>query len=410
MPNELGDRPLARAPDLCRNLAVLGFPGNRGRIHSSSGCICTTKKSRLFVAAILQPGTAACICLAGNEELLEAALPAKCIGFLEHFENRLWAQFQRPVTVRVKLGDDQAKVAACLWNRQSFAHGTNQLAAAYLMSGVTGQLVFRCIAFAEVMRERRESHFEIIGKRLSLVEHHHRMQPCVDFRVPALGLRNAKQGIDLREQDTKGATVSQNLEKYAGVVPGKGAFGFLPDAIGYECIDFTVSNHAPHQAHGLASDPETKVMKASGETRYAQDSYRVFGKCVRHMSKDPVLDIPNAPIRVDKIVVGIPGDRVDGEIPALEVLLYRYLGRAVDVEAVIAGGRLALGTGERVFLLRLRVEEYGEVPANSLVALCFEFCRMRAHDTPVPFAMRDAKQFVANCATYEIDLHRVIVP
>jgi len=77
---------------------------------------------------------------------------------------------------------------------------------------------------------------------------------------------------------------------------------------------------------------------------------------------------------------------------------------------MVARRRLSLGTGQRVFLFGLGVQEHREVLADALIPLRFKVGRLRAHDAPVPFAMRDAEQFVANCATYEIDLHRVIVP
>jgi hypothetical protein len=77
---------------------------------------------------------------------------------------------------------------------------------------------------------------------------------------------------------------------------------------------------------------------------------------------------------------------------------------------VIAGRGLTFFARERVFLFCVRVQEHREVLADAPVSLRFEFLGTRAYDAPVPLPVRDAELCVTDCATYEIDLHRVIVP
>ena len=57
-----------------------------------------------------------------------------------------------------------------------------------------------------------------------------------------------------------------------------------------------------------------------------------------------------------------------GEIAPRQVLLQRDVGLGVEGEAVIAPCRLALGARQRVFLARLRMQEYREVLAHGQVA------------------------------------------
>ena len=79
-------------------------------------------------------------------------------------------------------------------------------------------------------------------------------------------------------------------------------------------------------------------------------------------------------------------------------------------EAVIARSRLAFRAGEGVLLVRFRMQEYREILADTTIPERLEFFRHGAHDTPVPLPWRDAELRVADRATYEINLHRVIVP
>jgi hypothetical protein len=56
------------------------------------------------------------------------------------------------------------------------------------------------------------------------------------------------------------------------------------------------------------------------------------------------------------------------------------------------------------------MQKYREILADATISLGLQLLRCRAHDTPVPFLVRDAQLRVAYRASYEIDLHRVIVP
>ena len=58
-------------------------------------------------------------------------------------------------------------------------------------------------------------------------------------------------------------------------------------------------------------------------------------------------------------------------------------GVGVEGEAFVAGRGLALGARQRIFLVRLRVQENREVLADRLVAQRHHFLRRGADDDPV---------------------------
>ena len=79
-------------------------------------------------------------------------------------------------------------------------------------------------------------------------------------------------------------------------------------------------------------------------------------------------------------------------------------------KAVVARAGFSFRAGERIFLVAHRMQEYREILADATIALSLQLLRRRAHDAPVPLLVRDAKLRVAYGASYEIDLHHVIVP
>jgi hypothetical protein len=67
--------------------------------------------------------------------------------------------------------------------------------------------------------------------------------------------------------------------------------------------------------------------------------------------------------------------------------------------------RLALGTRQRVFRLRFRVQENREILADLPEALRQHFSRRRADDHVVAILHGPAEQFIAHSATDGEDLH-----
>ena len=109
--------------------------------------------------------------------------------------------------------------------------------------------------------------------------------------------------------------------------------------------------------------------------------------------------------RVDDAALLVARDRVDREVAAREVLLERHVGRGVELEAVIAARGLALGARERVLLVRLRMQEHREIPADGLVAELDHLLGRRADDDVVAVLHRQAEQLVAHRAADGVDLH-----
>ena len=71
----------------------------------------------------------------------------------------------------------------------------------------------------------------------------------------------------------------------------------------------------------------------------------------------------------------------------------------MENKAVVAGSGLALGPGKRVFLPRLRVQEYGEVLANGGVSSKNKVLWRRAHDDPVFVCVLASHECVPDSAT-----------
>jgi hypothetical protein len=105
------------------------------------------------------------------------------------------------------------------------------------------------------------------------------------------------------------------------------------------------------------------------------------------------------------MVALVPGDGVDGEVAAPQVVLQRDVGRGVDGEALIAAAALALGAGERVFLVRLGMQEHREVLADRLEALLDHLLRGGADHHPVAILDLQAEQLVADGAADDVLLH-----
>src|SRR5690606_14910199 len=76
-------------------------------------------------------------------------------------------------------------------------------------------------------------------------------------------------------------------------------------------------------------------------------------------------------------------------------------------EAAMAASGLALGARQRVLLLRLRMQEHGEIAADRAEAAVAHRLRRLPDHHPVAVAAGDAEQGVAYRAADEVDLDAV---
>ena len=228
--------------------------------------------------------------------------------------------------------------------------------------------------------------------------------------MPLFRLRNTEQRIDFGIQNAQGAAPAKSLEEDTRIRAGKGQLGFFPDPVRNQRIDFAVVHHAAHQLHRFVGHRESEGRKSRCEPRHAQDSDGIFDECVADVPQQFVFDVGKPTPRVDYVAVLVLRDSVDRQVTAAEVFFNRYFGRAVKFKPMVAGACLALGSGERILFARFGVEEHGKIFADTPVSQGFQLRRCGAHDTPVPLLVGNAELRVSYGATYEIDLHRVIVP
>ena len=125
------------------------------------------------------------------------------------------------------------------------------------------------------------------------------------------------------------------------------------------------------------------------------------------------LEVAPAAVRIDELPVVADGHRVDGEVAPRQVLLERDVGRRVRLEPLVARPRLALGARERVFLLRLGMEEHREVLADGPEAEVDHLLGRGADDDPVAVGLQRrvglphlAEQRIAYAAADAEDLHQ----
>ena len=109
----------------------------------------------------------------------------------------------------------------------------------------------------------------------------------------------------------------------------------------------------------------------------------------------------------------VHGHGVDRQVTPLEVLLKRHAGICVKYKPMVAAGGFSLSTGERIFLMRLRVKKYREVRADGGEALFKHFLGRGAHDDPVTVSAcghvmaRLTKKHVTHVSADGISLHKL---
>ena len=112
-------------------------------------------------------------------------------------------------------------------------------------------------------------------------------------------------------------------------------------------------------------------------------------------------EVARAAERVDQAAVGGFGDRIDGEVAALQVFFQRHRRIAVDDEAAMPASGFALGARQRVFLAGLRMQEHREVAPDRPEAARLHGVRRFADHHEITIARRQAEQAVADRAADE---------
>jgi hypothetical protein len=163
------------------------------------------------------------------------------------------------------------------------------------------------------------------------VDHHHHMHAGVDFRMVVGALRHAPQRIDFRQQARQRATLAQHGEHARGLAFHQAARQFLPDALGTRA---STSPAATMSRISARVSGATEIGEARGEARHAQDAHRVLGEGRRHMAHHARGEVGAAAVGIDERAGGIPGDGVDGQVAAQQVVFQRHPGAACTTKPV----------------------------------------------------------------------------
>src|SRR5258706_7906033 len=123
------------------------------------------------------------------------------------------------------------------------------------------------------------------------------------------------------------------------------------------------------------------------------------------MAKNPGAQVPFAAVGIDERAVLRARHRVDGEVAAPQILLERHFGRGMECEAPVSRGGLALGAGERVFLVRPGMEEHREVRSHRSKLAPHHFLGSRSDDDIVAVLHREPEQLIADRAADHKDFH-----
>ena len=116
-------------------------------------------------------------------------------------------------------------------------------------------------------------------------------------------------------------------------------------------------------------------------------------------------NVGTAMMGIDDRTRFIPGHGIDGQIAAHQILLQRHSRRGMKGKADIARRSLAFGTGQRIFLMRLRMQEHREVAPDRRKAARQHVLGRGADHYPVAVLDRQTEQFVAHGTTHCVDFH-----
>ena len=178
------------------------------------------------------------------------------------------------------------------------------------------------------------------------------------------GCGHAEQPVQFRENPRQRAAVAQGFDKALRPRFAQGTHRFRPDPLRHQVVDFTAGDHGPHQVQRFRRDPEAQRRVAGAEAGNAENAHRVFGERRRDMAQPAGFEIAGAVVRVDQVTARVAGHGIDGQIAAPQVVFQRDFRRGVNAEPMVAGRGLALGAGQRILLVRVRVQEYRKILAD----------------------------------------------
>ena len=123
------------------------------------------------------------------------------------------------------------------------------------------------------------------------------------------------------------------------------------------------------------------------------------------MAQHALAQIRLAPERIEYPAFRIARDGVDGEVATRKILLERDVGRGMKHEAAVAATTLALRARERIFLVRIGMQEHRKIASNRTKPNGQHRLGRGTHDDEVTVHHRAPKQLVADGTANAVDLH-----
>ena len=120
---------------------------------------------------------------------------------------------------------------------------------------------------------------------------------------------------------------------------------------------------------GFRGDTKTEMSVTRREAGNPQYPKRVLHKARGDVSQDLGFKVGPASIRVDDYAIAIFGHGIDRDVPTRQILFEGHRGVGVHRKAVIAVTALALGAGQRIFLLGLGMQKHREILAHLGITL-----------------------------------------
>src|SRR5688500_13955497 len=108
---------------------------------------------------------------------------------------------------------------------------------------------------------------------------------------------------------------------------------------------------------------------------------------------------------IDNIAVLILGKGIDGKISPRQILLQRNFRGCINFKAFVSARDLALGPGQRVLFLALRMKENRKIFSYRAIAKPYHLVRRRPDDDVIMVCYRQAEYLVAYGAANQIGLH-----
>ena len=250
-----------------------------------------------------------------------------------------------------------------------------------------------------------------------MLQHHHQVHTGVNFRMVFRTLRHTPQGIHLRQQHPQSAAIPQHLQHARGVGLHQTSRYFGPHPLWHQGRSFTRADHLTHQHGGRRGYVE--VREAGRKAGQAQDANRIFSKGVGAMAQGRCAQVSDAAQGIHHVrgleaaigtdVCGGNRHRVDGQVTPAQVLLQGDRCVGLHHKAPVTGPRLALSTGQCIFLAGMGVQKHRKIAAHRLVASIQHGLRAAANHNPVTVPHRQAHQGIAHCATDQVGLHGQIM-